>query len=132
MLKNYFTIAWRNLLKSKVYSSINILGLAVGMAVALLISLWIYDELSYNKSFANYNRIVQVYETSTHGSETATFNSMPIPLAGEFRTKYGADFEKVVLASWTSQTFLPMAKRRLARTGCMCSPIFHPYSPCIC
>jgi hypothetical protein len=46
MLKNYFKIAWRNLQKSKVYSAINIIGLATGMAVALLIGLWIWDEIS--------------------------------------------------------------------------------------
>ena len=49
MIKNYFKIAWRNLIKSKGYSAINIGGLAVGMAVAMLITFWIYDELSYNK-----------------------------------------------------------------------------------
>jgi len=42
MIKNYFKIAWRNLVKSKGYSSINIIGLATGMAVALLIGLWIW------------------------------------------------------------------------------------------
>ena len=47
MLKNYFKIAWRNLVKSKVYSLINILGLATGMAVAMLIALWIWDEVTY-------------------------------------------------------------------------------------
>ena len=48
MIKNYFKIAWRNLLKSKAYSAINILGLATGMAVAMLIGLWIWDELSFD------------------------------------------------------------------------------------
>jgi putative ABC transport system permease protein len=43
MIKNYFKIAWRNLVKNKVYTFINIGGLAVGMAVALLIGLWVYD-----------------------------------------------------------------------------------------
>ena len=45
MLKNYFKIAWRNLIKSNVYSFINILGLATGMAVAMLIAFWILDEV---------------------------------------------------------------------------------------
>jgi hypothetical protein len=49
MIKNYFKIAWRNLVRSKGYSAINIGGLAVGMAVAILIGLWIYDELTYDK-----------------------------------------------------------------------------------
>ena len=54
MIKNYFKIAWRNLLKNKVYSFINIAGLATGMAVAMIIGLWIYDEVSANKHFKNY------------------------------------------------------------------------------
>ena len=44
MIKNYFRIAWRNLIKSKFYSLINILGLATGMAVAMLIAFWIYQD----------------------------------------------------------------------------------------
>ena len=44
MIRNYFKVAWRNLVRSKGYSAINIGGLAVGMAVAMIIGLWIYDE----------------------------------------------------------------------------------------
>ena len=54
MLKNYFKTAWRNLIRSKGYSAINIGGLAAGMTVALAIGLWVYDELSYDKYFKNY------------------------------------------------------------------------------
>ena len=54
MIKNYLKIAWRNLLKNKVYSFINITGLATGMAVALLIGLWIWDELSFNSNHQNH------------------------------------------------------------------------------
>lgn len=49
MIQNFLKIAFRNLVKNKGYSAINIGGLAVGMAVAMLIGLWIYDELSFNK-----------------------------------------------------------------------------------
>jgi len=51
MIKNYFKIAWRNLVKNKDYPFINIAGLATGMAVAMIIGLWIYDEVSANKHF---------------------------------------------------------------------------------
>ena len=47
MLKNYFKIAWRNLLKNKSLSFINIVGLAIGMAFAMLIGLWIQYETSF-------------------------------------------------------------------------------------
>ena len=60
MFKNYFKIAWRNIIKNKIYSIINILGLATGMAVAMIIGLWIYDEVSANKNFKNYDTIYQV------------------------------------------------------------------------
>ena len=46
MFKNYLKVVFRNLVRNKVYSFVNIGGLAVGMAVAMLIGLWIYDELS--------------------------------------------------------------------------------------
>ncbi len=49
MFKNYFKTAWRNLANNKVYSALNIPGLAIGMAVALLIGLWVYYQLSYDR-----------------------------------------------------------------------------------
>ncbi|HXB44652.1 MAG TPA: ABC transporter permease, partial [Puia sp.] len=60
MFRNYFKIAWRNLVKNKVYSFINIAGLATGMAVAMIIGMWIYDETSANRHFKNYQTLCQV------------------------------------------------------------------------
>src|SRR6478736_9847387 len=60
MYKSYFKIGWRNLIKNKGYSLINIGGLALGMAVAMIIGLWVFDELSFNKYHQNYSRIAQV------------------------------------------------------------------------
>jgi putative ABC transport system permease protein len=48
MIKNYFKTAWRNLLKNKFYSVINISGLTLGLAVGILILLWVQDELSFD------------------------------------------------------------------------------------
>lgn len=124
MLKNYIKIAWRNLIKNKVYSSINIVGLAVGMAVAVLISLWIWDELSFNKQFKNYGRIVRVYENSTHSGVTNTFNSMPIPLANELRTKYNNDFKRVALCSWEYDNILAYGEKKLSIKGMYAQPDF--------
>ena len=62
MYRNYFKIGWRNLFKHKGYSLINIGGLAVGMAVAILIGLWVYDELSFNKYHKNYDRLAWVMQ----------------------------------------------------------------------
>ena len=57
MIRNYFKIAWRSLKKQPFFTFINIFGLSVGMAGALLISLYIFDELSFNRSFKDAERI---------------------------------------------------------------------------
>lgn len=66
MFKNYFKIAWRNLLKKKVYSFINIVGLGVGMACCVLIFMFVQDELSYDNYHENADRIYRV----THGTKS--------------------------------------------------------------
>ena len=60
MLKNFFKVAYRNLLRNKGISAINITGLAIGMASAILILLWIQNEVSYDKFHKNKNRIYEV------------------------------------------------------------------------
>src|SRR6202000_1899318 len=99
MIKNFIKIAWRNLWKNKVYSSINILGLAFGMAVAILISLWLVDELTYNHYFAKHKDLAQVMVTQTFNGQTGTGPAIAIPVANELRTKYGSKFKYVTLAS---------------------------------
>ena len=61
MFKNYFKTAWRSLLRGKGFSFINIAGLAIGMAGAVLILLWLQNEISFDKFHANKNNLYQVY-----------------------------------------------------------------------
>ncbi len=68
MIKNFFIVAFRNLWRSRVFSTINILGLAVGMASALLIGLWIQSELSTDRFHAKENRLYQIFRTEEDGS----------------------------------------------------------------
>ncbi|NCD71347.1 ABC transporter permease [Mucilaginibacter agri] len=117
MLKNYFKIAWRNLIKNKAHSVINILGLSVGMAVTILIGLWIWDELSFNKSFANYNRIVQVMQHQTFNGVVGTQNDMPIPMGITLRQDYKADFKYAVLSSWTGDHILTYRDNKVVQNG---------------
>lgn len=81
MIKSYFKIAWRSIVNNKVYSAINILGLAAGMAVALLIALWVVNEYSYDKFLPNYKQVyrVQLNATSEHdGIHTYIGVSLPV------------------------------------------------------
>ena len=60
MFRNYLIVAFRNLIRHKVYSFINILGLATGMACVILIMLFIQHELSYDRNHENADRIYRV------------------------------------------------------------------------
>jgi putative ABC transport system permease protein len=123
MFKNYFKTAWRNLKKNKVYSFINIGGLAIGMSVAMVIGLWVWDELSFDKSHKNYDRIAQVWQFVKFGAEKSSYNSLPIPLAAELRDKY-ADFDAVSVATYNRTTILTIGDKKLSRTGMFVEPDF--------
>ncbi|MDQ3845799.1 MAG: ABC transporter permease [Bacteroidota bacterium] len=81
MFVNYFKIAFRNLWKNKGYSAINIFGLAVGLATCLLITLYILDELSYDKYNVNADRIYRVDADLKFGGDLQKLAVAPDPLA---------------------------------------------------
>ena len=117
MLRNYLKIAIRNLAKSKGYSAINVGGLAVGMAVAMLIGLWVWDELTYNKPFKNYDRIAQVMQNQTFSGQVQTWSNAPIPLATVLRTQYGDNFKHIILSDWTGERMLSVGGKRIKTSG---------------
>ena len=96
MLKNYFKTALRNLAKSKLHSIINITGLSVGMAVAMLIGLWIYDEVSFDRQGEHYDRIAQVIQNVTNNGSVETWKTVPYPLGEVLRKDYGNHFKRVI------------------------------------
>lgn len=106
MFKNYFKIAFRNLIRNKVYSVINIGGLAVGMAVAMLIGLWVWDELSFNKYHQNYEDIAHVrgIGTDPNTGEIDGTESMQFPLGAVLKNNYKPYFKHVLMAFW-EQTY---------------------------
>ena len=81
MIRNYFKIAWRNLLHNKTFSLINIFGLALGMTCSLLIMLWLKDELNKDKFHANTKRLYRVMENQYYVGDISTFESSPGILA---------------------------------------------------
>ena len=124
MLKNYFKIALRTLLRNKAFSAINIIGLSVGMAVAILIGLWIFDEMSFDKYHQKYDRIAQVMQSQTWNGVIGSQTAMPLPLAPELRAKYSGDFKNVVLSSWTFEHILAVGDRKFTKTGNFVEPKF--------
>jgi ABC-type antimicrobial peptide transport system permease subunit len=116
MLKNYFKIAFRNILRNKIYSIINIGGLAVGMAVALLIGLWIWDELSANKHHKNYNTLYQVMMHQTFDGQRGSQTALPYPIGEELKAKY-PDFKAVAMCDWGSSNSLVVGNQKFLKSG---------------
>ena len=88
MFKNYIKIAWRSLKKQAFFTFLNTFGLAIGMAGALMISLYIYDELSYDKMFADADRIYRIdADIKFGGAEIKAAESAP-PMAGALKRDY--------------------------------------------
>ena len=77
MLKNYFKITWRNLLRHKAFSAINIIGLAIGMASSALILLWIQNELSFDQFHEKKDRLYSVYNRSKFDGKLWSWETTP-------------------------------------------------------
>lgn len=98
MLKNYLRTAFNNLVKNKLHSSINILSLSVGMAVAMLIGFWCWDELSFNKYHHNYDRIAQIVQKEKFLGGIKVWTQLPYRLLDELKTNYSDNFQHIEAA----------------------------------
>ncbi|HVI44076.1 MAG TPA: hypothetical protein VM802_04385 [Chitinophaga sp.] len=117
MLGRYFQIAIRNLLKNKGTAVLNIAGLATGMAVALLVGLWVYDEVTYNRYHRNYDTIADVMMQSTYNGTVRTQPEVPIPLRDELANKYGSYFQRISLSTYPDKHVLTYGDKMLIKTG---------------
>jgi predicted permease len=81
MLKNYIKIAWRNLWKSKGFSAINIIGLALGMMAFTIIALWIQSEVTYDRFYTTTDRLSEVYTADVFEGERLAWGETPAVLA---------------------------------------------------
>lgn len=122
MIKSYIKIAFRNLTRSKVYSFINIGGLALGMAVAILIGLWLYDELSYDKNFTNYHRIARVVQNQNFDGQVQTWFGQAMQLGPELRNTYGNNFKHVVIGTVSGDHKLMFEEKSVTKSGCFMEP----------
>lgn len=122
MFKNYLKIAWRNLLKNKGYSTINIGGLALGMAVTLIIGLWVKDELSRDNYYVNKDRIAQVFQSQTFNGNTGTGPAIPLPLEPALRNDYGDFFKEIMMSSWTQSSYVKYGEKSISKTGNFMQP----------
>ena len=122
MLRNYFIIAFRALAKNKGYTFINIAGLATGMAVAMLIGLWIWDELTFNRYHKNYDRLAQVWQHNMYNGVKESQVSNPYVLAEEIRNNFGGDFKYVIQSTWNFGRILTVGDKKFNKSGMYWEP----------
>ena len=103
MLRNYFKIAFRSFIQQKYYSLINTLGLALGIAACILILLFVMDELSYEKSFANNEKIYRIVEEFPMGNHLSRSATVPFPVKNNLMADYPEVTNAAIIfrpASW--------------------------------
>ncbi|NID09659.1 ABC transporter permease [Fibrivirga algicola] len=117
MFRNYLKIAWRNIAKSKTFSFINVLGLALGMTCSLLILLWVKDERSINKFHENGPRLYQVFENQKWtGNEVSTTSATPGPLAPALKAEI-PEVDKTVKITWEEEHLLAVGSTAYKEKG---------------
>lgn len=116
MLKNYLKIAFRNLLRNKAFSFINILGLAIGMASAILILLWIQNEMSYDQFHAKKDRIYEAWNRANFSGKLQCWNTTPKILSKALSNDI-PEVEEATRVNWPSNYLFSVGDKRLTVKG---------------
>jgi predicted permease len=123
MLRNYFKIAIRSLIKNPAYSFINIIGLSVGLASSLLIMLWVADEYSYDTFHDNYKSIYKLYQSQQWAQGIGTGNAMPYPMK-EVIAARSSKIKHVVMTNWGEGNLIQVNEKRYNKMGLSASEDF--------
>ncbi|WP_396636668.1 ABC transporter permease [Maribacter sp. R77961] len=123
MFKNYLKIAWRNLLRNRGFSVLNIAGLSIGLAATALIVLWVDYELSFNKFHERGDRIYQVYNQYPVDGEIWTWNSTP-KIMGPTIKKDFPEVERVSRYNYDDTYLFSVGDKRMKATGTIVDPDF--------
>ena len=122
MLRNYFRLALRNLTRNRFSSAINIGGLAIGMSVAILIGLWVFDELSFDRSIPDHDRIAAVMQNQEISGSVQTWWGEARQLAPALRKDFGDRFKHVVTEFSPGPEPLSVGDTRLKASGAYSDP----------
>ena len=116
MIRNFFKVAYRNLLRNKGFSAINITGLAVGMAAAILIFMWIYDEQSYDGFHKNKDRIYEVWNRVPMEGKVASWNTVSA-LTARALEKDLPEIERAVRADSYGNLLFSVGEKKILKSG---------------
>jgi putative ABC transport system permease protein len=123
MFRNYFKIALRHLKKNKGYAFINMIGLSLGMACAILILLWVNDELHYNSFNKNYSRLYQVMESQSYDGKTYTFSAMPGPFVNAIKQDI-PEIKYAARTDWGTRKLFTLGEKSIYEQGLYTDPDF--------
>ena len=123
MFKNYFKTAFRNLVRTIGYSTLNVLGLAIGMAVALLIGLWVYNQYAYDKFLPEYKSVYRVQRNFDSNGDTLTFQTTSLKLAEALRDQI-PEIEYVAESDWMGEHGLIVGDKKLYQRGAVAGTDF--------
>ena len=123
MFVNYLKITFRNLVRNKTYHFLNIAGLAVGIASAALILLWVEDELSFNHFFANLDHLYVVKDKQTYEGKTFVFDATPGPLAQAMKAEIPG-IRAVARSSWDNFELFTLGDKSIYENGLYVDPPF--------
>jgi len=131
MFKNYFKTTWRNIARTPGYSALNVAGLSIGMAVALLIGLWVYNQYSFDKFLPAYQTVYRVQRNFNSNGDTLTFQTTSLKLAEALRTQV-PEIEYVAECDWTGDHGLIVGDKKLYIDGAIAGTDFfkilqHPF-----
>ena len=116
MIKNYFVIAYRSLLRNKGFSASNILSLTIGITCTIFIFLWVQDELAYDKFHKNFNSVYQVIAHRSFNNQVFTDRNMVMPLAQELE-KVSPHLKHAVVTTHRQPLIITYGDTRLKKYG---------------
>lgn len=112
MFKNYLKVAFRNIVKHKVYSVITVIGLVIGISCCLLIMLYVKQEFSYDRFYANTDKIYRIGHELIRPQRTSISASIPTPVAPALREEY-PEIEHITRVYFDSQVLFEYGEKQL-------------------
>ncbi|MEN5196429.1 ABC transporter permease [Sphingobacterium faecium] len=123
MIRNNFKIAWRNLLKSKGYATINIIGLAIGMAAVLMIAIWVQNQSQFDNFYSNKDNLYRVWNKYEDVGQIGMSNITSGPASVTLKAEY-PEVEHAARVYWNVDRLLSFDENKIKSKGTEVDPSF--------